>query len=316
MKFDDFFSFKPKHYYERGYGNGFVKFWILTFLGLKFYFYDGYKIEFAWADDFKNYFQSHDMDLKIKNLKQGLDNISCEYINLFMRLSKVWGKYLTDNYWSKYDKKLITIYEKSKFKQPFPDIATFNSFTFLHKYGLGDLPEDVLKSVNGKDIIDAGGLNGDTALIFKDLFPNSKIYVYEPLSENIETIKEIAERVNNLGGGALVPLCKGLGDKCETADITFNHTEKCEITTLEQDYKGNSLGLIKSDTEGYESKIIDGAANLIKKYKPVLVIAIYHTPEDFFEMKDKIAKLNPDYKFMIRRSEFIIPTADFILIAY
>ena len=85
---------------------------------------------------------------------------------------------------------------------------------------------------------------------------------------------------------------------------------------MEQDYKGNSLGLIKSDTEGYESKIIDGAANLIKKYKPVLVIAIYYTPEDFFEMKDKIAKLNPDYKFMIRRSEFIIPTADFILIAY
>jgi hypothetical protein len=78
----------------------------------------------------------------------------------------------------------------------------------------------------------------------------------------------------------------------------------------------NNLGLIKMDPEGYEWYIVKGASEVIKKYKPVLVIAIYHTPNDFFEMKDKIKALNPNYKFMIRRSEDILPDADLVLIAY
>ena len=79
---------------------------------------------------------------------------------------------------------------------------------------------------------------------------------------------------------------------------------------------GKNLGLIKLDIEGDETPTIEGAKKLIKKYKPVLVIAIYHTPRDFFELKDKIKKINPKYKFMIRRCENIITDADLMLIAY
>lgn len=43
---------------------------------------------------------------------------------------------------------------------------------------------------------------------------------------------------------------------------------------------------------------------------------MYHTPEDFFELKNKLKMINPDYKFMVRRSEMIIPMADLVLIAY
>ena len=70
------------------------------------------------------------------------------------------------------------------------------------------------------------------------------------------------------------------------------------------------------DTEGFENAIVDGAKNLIKAHKPVLAIAMYHTPQDFFELKDKILALKPSYKFLIRRSEIILPTADLVLIAY
>ena len=58
------------------------------------------------------------------------------------------------------------------------------------------------------------------------------------------------------------------------------------------------------------------AKEVIKRDKPVVVAAMYHTPEDFFDLKDKLKTLNPDYKFMIRRSEPIIPMADLVLIAY
>ncbi len=317
MKLKNLFTIRTRHYYRMGIRTGFVKFRILTVLGFRFCIYEGYKINFEWADAFRKYFNSHNMKSKIKNLKRNMDSISCEYIDFFMKLSKVWGKYRFADFWSKYDKKLIKKYKELNFEQPFPDITKFNSFTFLHKYGLADLPKDVLEFVNGKDIIDAGGLNGDTALIFNNLFPKSNIYVYEPLSEYLNIIKKVADKVNLNKEEKIIPIKKGLSNKQEICNITFdNYSENCAITTLDSDYNDENPGLIKMDTEGFESKIVEGASNLIKQYKPVLVIAIYHTPEDFFEMKDKIFKLNPEYRFMIRRSEFIIPTADFILIAY
>ncbi len=311
------FSIRTRHYYRQGIRSGFVKFRFVTVLGFRFCIYEGYKIIFPWTDAFKKYFASNNMKLKIKNLKQGMDSISCEYIDFFMKLSKVWNRYRFGGFWSKYDKKLIEKYKKLDFVQPFPEITKFSSITFLHKYGLSDLPKKVLDYINGKDIIDAGGLNGDTALIFNELFPESKIYVYEPLSAYCNIVKKIADKVNLIKGEKIISVNKGLSDKPEICNISFDKiSDDCEITTVDMDYKGGNLGLIKSDTEGYESKIIDGAKDSIKKYKPVLVFAIYHTPEDFFDLKDKIANLNPNYKFMIRRSEFIIPTADFVLIAY
>ncbi len=317
MKFNKLFSIRARHYYRKGIRSGFVKFRIVTVLGFRFCIYEGYKIIFPWADAFKKYFASNNMKLKIKNLKQNMDSISCEYIDFFMKLSKVWKRYRFGGFWSKYDEKLIEKYKELDFVQPFPEITKFSPITFLHKYGLSDLPKEALDFINGKDIIDAGGLNGDTALIFHDLFPESKIYVYEPLSVYLDTVKKIADKVNSNAGEKIIPVHKGLSDKQEICNITFDkNSEDCEITTINEDYQGSNLGLIKSDTEGFETKIIEGASNLIKKYKPVLVFAIYHTPEDFFDLKDKIAKLNPDYKFMVRRSEFIIPAADFILIAY
>lgn len=313
MFLDKIFSIVPKYYEE-----GWIKFDVLKLFGKNFlYIYRGFKIYDVYADKFNEYFKANDMELKIKNLKRNMDKISCDYIDFYMGLSKYWGKYLTKNYWSKYDKELLQKYEKMDFSQPFPEIATFRGITFHNKYGLNDLPQEVLKSINGKDIIDAGGYNGDTAFIFKDLFPESNIYVYEPLSVYLDILKKVAERINSVGGGAVIPVHKGLGAKQERIDLSFNSpVENCEITTFDADYKGNNLGLIKMDTEGFESQILAGCAQMIRKYKPVLVIAIYHTPEDFFDMKAKLAELNPDYRFMIRRSEFICPNLDYVLIAY
>ena len=154
MFFKNLFSIVSK-YYE----NGYVKFDILKIFGKNcLYIYRGYKIDDSYADKFYQYFKSNDMALKIKNLKQNMDNISCNYIDDFMYLSKFWGKYLTKNYWTKYDKELMDKYKKMDFNQPFPELATFRGETFHNKYGLVDLPDDVMAAVNGKDIIDAGGM--------------------------------------------------------------------------------------------------------------------------------------------------------------
>ncbi len=270
-------------------------------------------IKFYWIEIFRDYFESHNMQQKVLDLKDGLDEISCDYVDRFMELSKYWDSYYYGEPYTSYDVKLQKECEAFNFVQPYPEISRFNAFIFSNKYGLADLPKAVFDQINGRDIVDGGGFNGDTPVLFSNLFPRSKVYVYEPLKYWMGKIQQIKNQ-GNLQNLMLVN--KGLGDKEMQAEIDFHVTEMCEITTLDMDYAGDNLGLIKLDTEGFETNILTGATQLIKKYKPVLVIAIYHTPQDFFDLKDRIKRLNPNYKFMIRRSEQVIPTADLVLIAY
>ena len=76
------------------------------------------------------------------------------------------------------------------------------------------------------------------------------------------------------------------------------------------------VGLIKLDVEGAEPEIIQGALNTIKSQKPLLIIAWYHTPEEFYELKPYLESLNLGYKFKVRRSSLALPLTDTVLIAY
>lgn len=281
-------------------------------LKIRIYSKNYYKIEFPWHEDFYDYFSSNDMEEKINNLKQDMDQISCEYIDKFIELSKFWNKNYK-NPWTKYDILLHQEEQALNFKQPCANIIQINPFLISNKYGLKDLPEEIYNSINGKNIIDGGGYNGDTAYMFSKYFPDSKIYVFEPLSVNISKINNVSKEcsLNNV-----IPVQKALGEKEEQIEITFNDTELADVTTIDSFFADKNVGLIKLDTEGFETNIINGAQKTIKEQKPVLAIAIYHRAADFFDIKDKLKKLNPDYRFMIRRSEQIISTADLVLIAY
>lgn len=289
-----------------------------SFLGMHLYVFCGVmSIKTLWEEVFLKYFKSNNLENKIKNLKKHIqDEISLEYIDKFIELIPYWNKFTKKDIqgWTNYDLMLMDKYKQENYIPPFRYITKFNPFIFQNKYGLIDLPQDVFNQINGKDIIDAGGLNGDTAIMFAENFPKSKIYIYEPLIENIKTINILIKEGNF--ENKIIPIQKGLGNKRGIADFKFNFENQAEIVPLDDDYKGNNLGLIKMDTEGFETAITEGAKNLITKFKPVLAIAMYHTPEDFFELKDKLLELNPEYKFIIRRSEQVIPTADLVLIAY
>ena len=58
-------------------------------------------LSFYWKDVFAKYFKENDMQSKISNLKEGLDEISQEYINHFMKLFPRIGKIYLGNIWTK-----------------------------------------------------------------------------------------------------------------------------------------------------------------------------------------------------------------------
>ena len=63
--------------------------------------------------------------------------------------------------------------------------------------------------------------------------------------------------------------------------------------------------IIKFDVEGCEKEAIEGAEKTIGRYKPKLILSLYHRTEDLLELPLKIKELNPDYKLYLRHHPYI-----------
>ncbi|HHU71606.1 MAG TPA: FkbM family methyltransferase, partial [Clostridiales bacterium] len=85
--------------------------------------------------------------------------------------------------------------------------------------------------------------------------------------------------------------------------ITYTGEESVIQKTLDSYVNENNLnvGLIKVDIEGAEQDFLDGAIETIIQYRPILIISIYHSLDDFFNIKPKLEALNLGYTFKIYR---------------
>ena len=78
-----------------------------------------------------------------------------------------------------------------------------------------------------------------------------------------------------------------------------------EMRSLDSILAGNSVTLVKYDVEGSEDKAIDGSRETIEKYKPKLIVSLYHRTEDMFALPLKIKQIRNDYKFYLRQHPYI-----------
>lgn len=77
--------------------------------------------------------------------------------------------------------------------------------------------------------------------------------------------------------------------------------ESIEITTLDDFVaeKNVEIGFIKVDTEGFEQPFLVGAKQTICTQKPALLISIYHSGDDYFNIKPLIESWNLGYQMRI-----------------
>ena len=191
-------------------------------------------------------------------------------------------------------------------------VNQFDSSVFFSRYGIDKLT--TLDSVRNKHIIDAGGYVGDTALLFSSYTVKS-IHVFEASPSNMDIIRETI-RLNQLEN--IVPVSKALGEKSGTATFSLGERNSCNslverpgynypnhievpVITLDDYVRENNLevGLIKVDIEGGEQLLLKGAVETIRTQHPILLISIYHSANDFFEIKPMIEKMCDKYTFRI-----------------
>lgn len=198
--------------------------------------------------------------------------------------------------------------------------------SFYYHNGLKALPKDVLEKIGGKDVIDGGAFTGDSAIIFCKNYSFGKIHSFEPDKFNFIKLKEnIAKyKMENV-----IPVKKGISSGEGKATLKIQGvaslispegSEEIEITSIDKYVEHSNpdinIGLIKFDIEGSEFEGIVGSLNTIKKFKPILLISIYHTSKDFFEIKPLLESLNLGYKFMIRKINPNSSIGEVMLIAF
>lgn len=188
----------------------------------------------------------------------------------------------------------------------------------LHKDGYFAYPGIRLED---KEVyVDGGAYIGDTAKEFIQAMNTAgkrgyKVYSFEPDSHNQEIARKTLAAYS---GVELVPM--GLWSRPATlmfrSDLDSNHigsnftsdpnqgsVSMLPVTSLDAFFKDKPENewptIIKTDIEGSEKEALLGAAEVIRRKKPRLMISAYHKPEDIYELPKTILSIRDDYQIRL-----------------
>ena len=212
-------------------------------------------------------------------------------------------------------------------KEMFLSLLKYNisgDISYIWGNNLWDAPKEFYN--HSKRHIDVGAYDGDTVLEY--VLHNkgySDIIAFEPDKISFNKLLKNASKVRGLtavnfaagakvgsiafdsGNGRASHCGEGEGFiNCETSD------NYCGFTHIHA--KGNEVGSIKIDAEGMDNAVICGSVNTLYVCKCHISVALYHRAEDYIEIPLLLRKHNPNYKFYLRKKEYV-PSWDVFLYA-
>lgn len=265
-----------------------------------------------YAENFYHYSLRKDYQEKIACLKSGLDKKSIREIDKMLKKQKyIFTNNILniDTIFSKDEIKEQQKTNPNTYRRQYPGLAAHSAEVFINKNGLKFISSSGIDKLSGTVLIDGGAFVGDSAIIFSKEYFFKKIYAFEPDKNTFQLLLKNIKRFNLKN---VKPVNNGLGLKNKgTGGFKIISIDKFLNTKKD----GNPIGVIKMDIEGYEYEAILGAVKTIKKNFPLLLISIYHTAYDFFEIKPFIERMFPSkYTFRVRKINPFSPTTDIFLI--
>ncbi|AZR72075.1 hypothetical protein BBF96_00905 [Anoxybacter fermentans] len=168
--------------------------------------------------------------------------------------------------------------------------------------------KELIKISEEEVFCDCGSFNGDTLETFISLSGGRyKKYIA------IEADKEIYNELNKKIAAKGIKNVQTYNVACwnektilkfQPSQSSGHITEKGKISvcadTLDNILQNEKVTFLKMDIEGAEEKALNGASTVIKKYKPILAICLYHSLEDYYKIPLMIKELNHEYSLFIR----------------
>lgn len=159
--------------------------------------------------------------------------------------------------------------------------------------------------------LDGGAYSGDTASELLSLAPQiSEIVAVEPDRRNFKKLSRYAE-----GECRVTPISAALyssvgelafavsGNRNATLGAGSYGAKRESIPTVTVDSIGGRFDYIKLDVEGAEAEALFGAKETIARYRPELLVSLYHRSEDVFALPLLMKTLCDGYDFYLRRNE-------------
>lgn len=184
-------------------------------------------------------------------------------------------------------------------------------------------PNSIINNFEDGDvIIDVGVCDGEEIDRALALNENIFIHAFEPNKKSYNKLKLKYANCNNIN---LLPYAlwdkntNVIGAGSNPQNISFIEFNSCghEINAIKlDDVIKDKVDYIKMDIEGAESRALLGAKDTIMKYKPNLLISLYHNIEDYIEIPLLIKNWYPDYKFYLRHHSPIDSESVFYAIRY
>ncbi len=189
-------------------------------------------------------------------------------------------------------------------------------FYFYH--GLSLMPEQVHEYIRDQHFMDIGAYIGDSAIALRK-YQYSKIYSLEISLKSIEKYR-LNMRENKIPAEKFEVMNVGVSASDEETLIRLNDTGSAGFNLYRNGGKYDEIQVqmksvdwlveqnkiqpkfIKVDIEGAAMDFVKGAKNTLIKFRPVLSIAVYHNPVEFFEVKPVLESMLVNYVFLARKT--------------
>ena len=287
-----------------------------------------------YAEWFRTYRKEHPDAMK--NLESMLcDEASVEAVRLGMKRLEAfppkdyWNVFFYFPYgmstegeradWKAHMQKYTEYVKIAKGKYPY-----FDPPQFFYRHGAIYLDKAVTDRLEGGIFYQCGAFCG-ASIIAMDQYKPAQIYAFEPSVGNSLFLQANVERAG-IENVEMYKLCIGaqtgkvvLPDRDESGKPCKTECPMVPLDFFEEkkEIKGR-VAWIQADVGGMSLPVVKGAEKMIKRDKPLITVAIYHNPEEFFGIVPLLHEWVPEYKFMVRRCQCSpkVTYSEITLIAY
>lgn len=187
-----------------------------------------------------------------------------------------------------------------------------------------------IKAEPGDYVIDAGGCWGDTGLYFaNEVGENGRVLSFEFVPSNMVVMRRNLD-LNPAVAGRIEVVEHPLWSESNMLLFCHDNGPGSEVSnqrTSERDFQVGTLSIddftrqhkiprvdfIKMDIEGAELSALQGASETIRRRKPKLAIALYHSMNDLVDIPEFVRSLGLNYRFYL--DHFSIHREETILFA-
>jgi FkbM family methyltransferase len=181
-------------------------------------------------------------------------------------------------------------------------------------------PDD-LYTVGPNDVfVDCGAFDGDTVRAIAQRLDRAlcRVIALEPDPQNFAALKDF---VDSLGarGDSITAWPYAVGRRRETLRFSATGTDMASVSaegsvtveaiSLDELLADESPSLIKMDIEGFELEALAGAVEVIRRFRPIMAVTVYHHSDHLWKVPLAIAaaadpqfdtSAQQDYSFFLR----------------